>query len=201
MKLIKHLLFVEMEPGDFKASVGKHQEPEALLLPRRLCDILREQNINSAEEFLTYVCIFPSFFVAKLSWSLADVAKACEKLKEQLRGYIHEDIIDSPPQPKHGTGALPPAQFKWEIGTTVASVDFVRDAERCISRCRARIDASLRMLDKFEERAGPGIEDDIKKDQERIVKLEKAVEQIKKHEWVLQDTLTVKDFFDGKIAQ
>jgi hypothetical protein len=32
-----------------------------------------------------------------------------------------------------GMGALPPKGLEWTIGKTVATLDFVRDAEKCIA--------------------------------------------------------------------
>ena len=96
-----------------------------------------------------------------------------------------------------GTGALPPAEFKWQIGTTVASVDFVREAEDYIG---AMQDSIKNVQDKYEECAKLDADLLMEEQNERITKLQEAVERIKKHEWILKDSLSIKDFLDGKTA-
>lgn len=39
------------------------------------------------------------------------------------------------------TGAVPPPECEWQMGKTVASIDFVRDAEAVIDDLRKKIDA------------------------------------------------------------
>ena len=93
-------------PGDFGIVV----KDTALEVPQPVLNCMNEKP-RSAEEVYDLASCFPSGFMQGLGWSLPEVKKAAEKLKQQLIGHV-DDQFFSPLLPmRRGFGARDPKEL------------------------------------------------------------------------------------------
>jgi hypothetical protein len=97
-------------PGDFAATVD--EAGSRLLVPQDLSDKLTAQGIRTASELVSYLLSFPTAAAKDLNWSIEDVSRGLDQLKDQLRGHVDDFILDPPEHPKRGYGGLNAADLK-----------------------------------------------------------------------------------------
>jgi hypothetical protein len=90
-----------------KGSFGAKVENDGLTLPAEMEPLLQPSGIASAGRFYGAVLASPQSFEAMLGWNSSDVEAARLELKGQLKGRLPDEILDPPPMPRHGFGALP----------------------------------------------------------------------------------------------
>ncbi|MBS0224431.1 MAG: hypothetical protein JSR91_27235 [Proteobacteria bacterium] len=91
-------------PGDFHARIIGG----TLVLPEEVAGPLRRQGVRTAEDLVSYLQAFPSSVADALHWSVGDVRRATQNLKETLRGHIGEEHLDPTSRPNLPTGARDP---------------------------------------------------------------------------------------------
>ena len=92
------------EPGDFQVAVTN----DKLLLPEDLYRILQRQNLETLEEFISYMYSFPKSLAALLKWTSSEVLSARENLVRELQGYITKKPSTPSHSFKRSYGALQP---------------------------------------------------------------------------------------------
>jgi hypothetical protein len=97
-------------PGDFAAAID--QANCVLLLPREVAQKFVSHGIRTATDLISYLQTFPSASADDLQWSIADVTRGLERLKEQLRGHVDDAILNPPARADHGYGGRNPADLK-----------------------------------------------------------------------------------------
>lgn len=98
---------LKVSAGDFGAQVTS----AALTVPEWLNGVLRRHNVRTAEQFVSYLYSFPGSFAQELGWSLEDLQLAQDHLVDELRGCIHEDILE-PELQQFAYGALDPSHLR-----------------------------------------------------------------------------------------
>src|SRR5271166_5033479 len=88
----------EAAPGNFGATVDASNS--RLLIPDDLATALASHGIRTATDFVSYVQTFPSAVAMELNWSVSDVLRGLENLKNQLRGHVDDAILNPPEHPK-----------------------------------------------------------------------------------------------------
>ena len=91
-------------PGDFHARIIG----EKLVLPKEVAEALQRQGVRTAEDLMSYLQAFPSGVADALHWSVGDVGRATQNLRETLRGHIGEEHLDTAPRPNLPMGARDP---------------------------------------------------------------------------------------------
>ena len=93
----------EASPGDLHVRVSGDQ----LLVPAPVCRALAGQGLRTATDLLSYLVAFPSAVAHSLHWNHGEVAKAVDRLRIDLAGYIDTDAY-SARRPNPPLGALSP---------------------------------------------------------------------------------------------
>jgi hypothetical protein len=82
-----------------------------LLLPTRIVEVLAALDIRTAADLVSYLQAFPSSIAIQLGWDLADVSRALRRLRAQLKGRVHEDILNPAVRREPPYGALDPSNL------------------------------------------------------------------------------------------
>jgi hypothetical protein len=102
---------LRLRPGDF----GVRLAGERLEVPAELGRVLRDCSIDTAEEFLAYLTSFPTIMAAALQWTLEDLDRAHQRLVNELRGHVDEELLSPATPEERGYGALDPADLKHRL--------------------------------------------------------------------------------------
>jgi hypothetical protein len=85
-----------LKAGDFSAQLAG----SSLLVPKRLLDLLRTMNIDTAEKLLLLASDFKEVLAAQLGWEEPQLTRARDQLLELIKGALSKDVrnaIDKPP--------------------------------------------------------------------------------------------------------
>ncbi len=91
-------------PGDFHGRIIG----DKLVLPKEVAEVLRRQGVRTAEDLMSYLQAFPSSVADALHWSVGDVGRATQNLREALRGHIGEEHLNPMSRPNLPMGARDP---------------------------------------------------------------------------------------------
>ncbi len=100
----------ESPPGDFAATIDETNS--RLFLPRDFANSLASHGIQTAADMVSYLQSFPTAAAEDLDWSIEDVSRGLDRLKDLLRGHVDDFILHPPEHRTHGYGGLNAANLK-----------------------------------------------------------------------------------------
>ena len=89
----------QLGKGDLHARISGN----TIYIPKAAAQAFSRQGVRTATDLLSYMQTYPSAVGSELNWSAADVAAATERLRNDLRGKVSDDLL----QPR-STDVTPP---------------------------------------------------------------------------------------------
>lgn len=119
-------------PGNFCACLNETKTE--ISVPEDVFSFCCQVSVKTVEEFLSLADAFPTSFCTVLRWTHEQLKQALKEFKELVsKNDLVDEIFLNPPQPeRRNYGAMPPPGIEWQIGKTVESIRFVKDAQEFI---------------------------------------------------------------------
>src|SRR5689334_2752513 len=76
--------------GDLHARISGN----TIYIPRSAAQAFSQQGVRTAVDLLSYMQTYPSAVGNALNWSSEDVATATQRLRNELKGKVSEDVLN-----------------------------------------------------------------------------------------------------------
>jgi hypothetical protein len=117
-------------PGDFAARLADGK----LFLPPSVVEAFHQCGVRTSIELLSYTHAFPTAIKTLFNWTYDEVTASRLKLCEVLKGHVPNEFMDPPkPRRRYGFGALPPEEFKDQVGKTKEEIEEDKRSPQSVS--------------------------------------------------------------------
>lgn len=100
---LRHSVALMSKPGSFGAQV----DPSGLYLPVEIHFCAANAGWTSVERFYLATRDFPEVFEQVFGWTPDQCRQAADELRDQLRGYVADAVLDAPAPTPQAFGATP----------------------------------------------------------------------------------------------
>jgi hypothetical protein len=95
---------LQIKPGSF----GAYADETGLQLPVKMYVCAQNIGWQNAEQFFLGTLDFPEIFQEEFGWTAEQCQQASNELREQLKNYLPDNVLNPPEIEQHSFGARPP---------------------------------------------------------------------------------------------